>query len=389
MLKRFAAHPVWLVGFRPFFTVAMVSGALLPAWWVLILAGWLPAPATHVPATVWHAHEMFFGFGLAVLGGFLLTASKNWVKVRGVHGGWLAALLCAWLVERVGMACSAWLPAPLFLAASYAYVALLVALVMGTLVRHRHNDTFRRENVFFLLLLPLLPVAKHLLLAPATTPLGIEMTVALFRLAFLLMLERTVTQFMNGAYQVTLWRHGVFDLAVRGLGFALVLAAFAPQLGVSALSAALALLLGVRFVRWRPLLAAQRLDLAVMFLGQLAIIAQLALEASAAFVAPSWVGALSTHVFAFGAIGLVVPSMFVRISKGHTGRKVVFDAGDRAALWLMVTAFALRIVATQLAPSLYLVWLSLAAACWFGCFATLAFRYVPFLWRPRVDGKEH
>jgi uncharacterized protein involved in response to NO len=29
---------------------------------------------------------MFFGFGWAVLGGFLLTASKNWVKIRGYHG---------------------------------------------------------------------------------------------------------------------------------------------------------------------------------------------------------------------------------------------------------------------------------------------------------------
>ena len=96
-------HPLWLVGFRPFFTLACLSGLSLPILWALIFSGTVPAPTTSFSPFQWHAHEMFFGFGWAVLGGFLLTASKNWVNIRGYHGSALIFLVCAWLIERVGM----------------------------------------------------------------------------------------------------------------------------------------------------------------------------------------------------------------------------------------------------------------------------------------------
>lgn len=73
-----ANHPIWLVGFRPFFSLACLSGMLLPITWALIFGGAAPAPDASFSAVQWHAHEMFFGFGWAVLGGFLLTFTKNW-----------------------------------------------------------------------------------------------------------------------------------------------------------------------------------------------------------------------------------------------------------------------------------------------------------------------
>ena len=94
---------LWLAGFRPFFGLAMLAGLSLPVLWVLLYTGLLAPPANRYPMLQWHAHEMFFGFGWAVLGGFLLTSSKNWVKVRGYHGGPLMFLAAAWLFERAGM----------------------------------------------------------------------------------------------------------------------------------------------------------------------------------------------------------------------------------------------------------------------------------------------
>ena len=89
---RFLNHPVWLVGFRPFFTLACLAGLSLPIIWALIFSGLVPAPETPFTAVQWHAHEMFFGFGWAVLGGFLLTSTKNWVNIRGYHGAALILL---------------------------------------------------------------------------------------------------------------------------------------------------------------------------------------------------------------------------------------------------------------------------------------------------------
>ena len=54
--------PILNLGFRPFFTGAAVfSVASMLAWAGMYLFGWLPH-ATALPTTLWHAHEMIFGF---------------------------------------------------------------------------------------------------------------------------------------------------------------------------------------------------------------------------------------------------------------------------------------------------------------------------------------
>jgi uncharacterized protein involved in response to NO len=94
-------------------------------------------------------------------------------------------------------------------------------------------------------------------------------------------------------------------------------------------------------------------------------------------------------VFTFGAMGLIIPAMLIRIANGHTGRKVVFDRFDKAVLWIMIVGFVIRIVVPQLDPAGYLHWIGLAAACWCVAFTLLAWRYIPYLMQPRVDGKVH
>ncbi len=100
-------------------------------------------------------------------------------------------------------------------------------------------------------------------------------------------------------------------------------------------------------------------------------------------------GAEEPGQFAFGVMGLIIPPMLVRISKGHTGRKVAFDAGDKLLIWIMLTGLVVRVVLPQLAPGAYMAWVHLAATCWFLCFAILGGRMLPRLLSPRIDGKEH
>ena len=145
----------------------------------------------------------------------------------------------------------------------------------------------------------------------------------------------------------------------------------------------------VRFVFWKPQLAMKRIDLGIMYLGYLAIATQLVLKFLDQTIEPGWVGTVSIHVFALGAMGLVIPAMIVRIAKGHTGRKVAFDSLDKWVLRIMILGLIVRTVATQIHPAWYLHWIHLAATCWFVGFAILAWRYVPFLMQARIDGKEH
>ncbi len=383
-----SSSPLWLVGFRPFFSLACLSGALLPSLWLLLMTGRVNAPINAFAPMQWHAHEMFFGFGWAIIGGFLLTASKNWVQIRGYHGPALMFLAFAWLQERLGMWFQADLPAPLFYLSNNLFLLTIVAMLMWTLVRHRKTDTYR-DNYFFLAILPTFLVTKYLILSSDYFQIGISMAIGLFRVAFLVMLERTLSQFMKSLFQLNILRHPLLDKAIKLLALLMVFEALFPKPLVVLLASLLAGLLLFRFFRWAPKQGFSRIDLGVMYLGYLALVAQLLLLAFAALGNDAWVGTMTIHVFTLGVMGLIIPAMIVRIAKGHTGRKVIFETADKAVLWLMIAGFVSRVLVPQLFPDLYMSCLVFTAACWLLCFGLLGYRYIPYLLQARVDGKEH
>ncbi len=385
---KLSQHPLWLVGFRPFFSLACLSGLSLPVLWALIFSGAIAAPATSFSIIQWHAHEMFFGFGWAVLGGFLLTSTKNWVGIRGYHGHALIFLVATWLFERVGMWFGAGWPPSLFLVSNNLFLGSIVAMLLWTLIQNRKSDSYR-DNYFFLLILPAFLISKNLTLSHDYFNVGSSMAIGLFRMAFLVMLERTLAQFMKGAFQVTILNNPALNKSIKFCGLLLVFESLMPPQISGWIALLLALMLTGRFIFWKPQLAMQRLDIGIMYLGYLAIIAQLLIEFIRHVIHTEWVASMSIHVFTFGAMGLIIPAMLIRISKGHTGRKAVFDATDKLALKFMLLAFVLRVIAPQIYPAGYTHWIYLAASCWFACFSILAWRYIPFLMQPRIDGKEH
>lgn len=385
----FSKHPVWLVGFRPFFILTCLSGLTLPIIWAMMFAGAIGLPHSDYSIVQWHAHEMFFGFGWALLGGFLLTATKNWVKIRGYHGTALIILVAAWCFERIGMAFGAGWPEPLFLLSNQLFLISLIGMLLWSLLRYREADGYRSDNTFFLIVLPLFVVAKATMLSPGYGQAGTLMVLGLFRVCFLIMLERTLSEFMRGVFKVNILRNPLLDGSIKLLGLAMVFAGFLPPLLSVGIAVALALLLIVRLAFWKPLLACSRLDLGIMYLGYLAIAAQLIVTAFEIGGRGAWIGSFSIHLFTFGVMGLIVPAMIIRISRGHTGRKVMFDAIDKGVLWLMILALILRVIAPQIAPASYRLWIELAATCWFIGFGILAWRSIPMLLRPRIDGREH
>ena len=389
MLKHLSAHPLWLVGFRPLFALGCLAGLFLPLAWALMFSGTVPSPSTFaLPGAQWHAHEMFFGFGLAVLGGFLLTASKNWVAIRGYHGLALLLLTAAWLLDRLLMSVGAALPKPVFFFGSSLFTAALVAMLLATLLRHRRSDSYA-DNLYFILALPFLLPAKWLLFSDTQFSAGVTMSLAIFRLSFLIMLERTLTQFMRALFKAEILRAPWLDHAIKSLGLLLIAAPWLPVPLAGAVSGLLGLLLAGRWLCWHPWQALRRIDVGIMYVGQLAIILQLLLEGVHGFVPLTWVGTLSVHLFTLGVMGLIVPAMMVRIARGHTGRKVLFDAQDKLVLWLMLAGLLLRVALPQLFPETYTLWIIASALCWLGGFGLLAWRYIPWLLAARVDGKMH
>src|SRR3954465_7082919 len=87
------------LGFRPFYLLASSFAALSVLLWTAAYAGWLPA--VYGRNSIWHAHEMVYGFASAVIVGFLFTAGRNWTNQPTPTGTLLGALALLWVAGRL------------------------------------------------------------------------------------------------------------------------------------------------------------------------------------------------------------------------------------------------------------------------------------------------
>ena len=192
------------------------------------------------------------------------------MKIRGFHGNALIFLSAAWLFERLGMNVGGSWPLPFFVISNGLFLVSIVAMLMWTLIVNQKTD-FYRDNVFFLLILPLFLISKFYMLNTEDFRTGISMANGLFRMAFIIMLERTLTQFMKNTFQVDLLRHRFFDNSIKVFGFLLVFENLFPADLSLGFIIILAILLSFRFCFWKPKLAFKRIDIGIMYLGFLAI----------------------------------------------------------------------------------------------------------------------
>lgn len=384
-LNTFSDHSLWFAGFRPFFILAITMGAFLPIYWALMFSGQLSwAPERPL---IWHAHEIFYGFGAAVLIGFLLTASKNWVKVRGINGKPLIVLVLLWIFERFTFSFvrfeSLFLKhflMSLFLAGAGSYI-------IYTLFKNRRADSYK-DNYFFVIQLCSLLIAKNLLLTEAYSQFGISMTIGLFRLAFVLMFERTITQFMKNTEGVDLKRIAWLDYSIKIFAVLCVFQSVFPEFISIAVLTIFMLLLFFRWIIWRPNLGFKSFGNATMYFGYLGIIIHLVFEVLKLANIWSW-GTISIHIFTFLCMGVVIPSMVVRISKGHTGRKPQFENIEKLAIYLIGISAVFRLVLPIITPNNYFLFLKISGLFWTFAYLILAYKLVPFLLSPRIDGKLH
>ncbi len=125
-LRSYKGSPILSHGFRPFFLIGAVYGALAVPIWLSRYFGKLTLDGVFLPLR-WHSHEMLFGFLPAIIAGFLLTAIPNWTGRLPIQGTALLALVFIWLLGRIAIGASAaigWLPA---MAIDCAFVAAVAA----------------------------------------------------------------------------------------------------------------------------------------------------------------------------------------------------------------------------------------------------------------------
>ena len=375
---------LWRLGFRPFYLLASAFAALSIALWALQFSGWLGMPYLQGP--IWHAHEMLFGFALAVVVGFLFTAGRNWSNRPTPTGATLAALAALWVAGRVLVL------TPFGWAAAIVNTAFPLAAAIALAIpfiasRNRRNYSF----VGLLLLMALAELAVHLVqLGVVQLPGWIGIQLALDMLLFIIavMAGRVVPMFTNnGVPGATAARQPVIERLALGSILAL-LAADALQWH----GAALAFVAGVcavahfaRWAMWQPWKTGRVPIVWVLHVAYAWIPVHLALRA---LVALGWgLPTVATHALTVGAAGGLIIGMMTRTARGHTGRALRADRADVACYLLVLAAAPVRVLVPLAAPALTLPAILASAALWSAGFGLYTLRYWPVLTRPRLDGK--
>jgi uncharacterized protein involved in response to NO len=385
-------------GFRFFFLAAAIFSALSMLIWI----GWLAihaagAALTDVPFSPpphqWHAHEMLFGYGAAVVAGFLLTAVPSWTGAPPSRITFISAIAALWVAGRLAVFFSSTVPAPLVMVIDIAFIpALSVKILLNLLKRPKP------QNMMFIGLLSILFVGNVLVhldwtgvlqntaangllvgllgLSALIAVLGGRVTPAFTRNALLRLGQETDLPVTHA------WREAL------GIGSAILLVLLIPfnpdPRLLAAIAGVAAVSNGMRLSGWRtwavldqPILWSLHLGFAMLVAGYAALAlhwADLGLSKGAA-----------VHVLGVGAIGGMTLAVMSRAILGHTGRPLVVPKPIAIGYAVMALAAVVRSFGVVILPDSYFSVMFVAGALWVAVFGIFICVYAPMLTSPRLQ----
>jgi len=353
--------------------------------WVGTLSGGVLLPTVLDPVS-WHAHELLFGYLTAAVAGFLLTAVPNWTGRPPLVGLGLACLFGFWLLGRLAVASSAYLPFNLVLLADFAMPVALLIVIAHEIVKGR---TWR--NLVVLLMLAVLITGNAVFHWEAATDnypaggVGLRIGLATGVMMIAVIGGRIVPAFTrnwlsrNGADAVpasfsTFDRAALLALFLTLISWVIVPNATATGFGLLIAGG----LHAVRLARWaghrtgrEPLVWVLHAGYALVPIGAIALGAAIVSGESLAIPA-------AQHIWMAGAIGLMTLAVMTRATLGHTGRTLRADRWTAGIYLLMIAAVGVRLLATLL-PGLGYEMYVISGVCWVGAFSLFVIVYGPIL----------
>jgi uncharacterized protein involved in response to NO len=378
--------PAWLrLGFRPFFLFGSLYSIIAIGLWSWMFQHGQPA-ALQVPLVWWHVHEMLFGFSMAIVVGFLLTAVQNWTGIHGTKHYRLALLVALWALPR-GLL---WTSTPLWLIASIDALFLLGSAME---VGYRVVQAKGWHNLLFVGLFVLATAANfasYMTLSGLLTFSSSAVWQAMlwwFTLLLSVMGARVIPFFTARRFNFTKattikWLDWLANLPL----LILFVTSFFESLP-SQLISALMLIAGVaqcwRWLRWKPWLTLSEPLVWSLHLAYFCIPLSLILRA---LVANAFITHNMLHLFAIGSIGGVILAMIVRVTMGHTGRDIYKGPSMAFAFAAIFMAAIVRSIGVALFPAQFFMMIDLSAGLWMLAFLLFIYHFGRMLITPRVDG---
>ncbi len=375
-------------GFRPFFLGAGIFAIATIALWAGVYLLGVSIPMLSMSPFQWHAHEMIYGYSMAVIAGFLLTAVKNWTGISTLSGAGLAGLFLLWLIARI---CFAMGGSLLEFAAGFDVfftVVLVVAICRPIVISRQWKQMAIVSKVGIMLVLNMMFYAGLFGWLENGMFWGVYGGLYLLLGLVLTMGRRVIPFFIESGvgYQVSLFNSKWLDISslIFFLGF------FISELFLrnQAVSAFLALVLfvinAIRLIGWhtvgiwrKSLLWSIYLSFWFITLGFLI------------FAASHWFGVsiyLAIHAFAYGGIGLITIGMMSRVALGHTGREVGNPPKIIGyAFGSLLLGAVVRVVVPLFDTANYTSWIGLSQFFWVLAFFLFVVTYAPMLVKPRVE----
>ncbi len=378
-----ATPTFFAMGFRPFFLASGLWAAAALAVWIAMLTQGITLPSRFDPLA-WHIHEMLFGFVMATIAGFLLTAIPNWTGRLPVRGLPLAVLAASWLLGRIACLFSALCPAWLATTADLIFPVLLAAAAAREIIAGRN---WRNLVVLFpVSILGIANLLMHLEANGVDVPPGLGWRLGLAAVIVLISVVggRIVPSFTRnwlakrpGAPLPA--SQGRLDLAALiTLPVALAGWVFLPDTrAIGAL-----LLLGAalhlwRLARWRGLSTSAEPLLLVLHIGYAWVVFGIALLGLTVLGAAIPLSA-AIHALTAGAVGTMTLAVMTRATRGHAGRPLAADR-PTILIFTLVTLAALTRIAAALSTAWVTPLLVIAASLWIAAFACFVIVYAPML----------
>lgn len=377
------------LGFRPFFLMAGAYALIsIFIWGGVYIYGWI-IPRLPFSTLHWHAHEMVFGYGMAVIAGFLLTAVRNWTNFQTLQGYPLAGLAALWLGARIIF----WAyPGAILLMLLFDLLfdlGLIVAIFRPILRAKQFQQIGLVSKLALLMLANLFFYLGVVGVLENGIVWGLYSGLYVL-LALVFSMTRRVMPFFierGVGYPVKLINHVWIDRSSLYL-FLLFLFAdvFWRNIPVTTVLAGLLFVVhSIRLSGWHTKGIWKKPLLWVLFLGYGGATFGFLLKALIPFyfIAPS----LPLHAFALGGIGMITVGMMARISLAHTGRDIQKHSRLLAPAFIsLLAAFIARVILPIIDPADYRIWLGVAQAGWLFAFVLFVWVYAPILVKSNREG---
>ena len=385
--------PLLRLGFRPFFLGGAIFSIIAIILWLLMYKGTVSFSPLG-GGYWWHIHEMIFGFGCAIVAGFLLTAVQNWTGMRGVQGATLLVLFLLWLTGRIALVIPNIISNELATIIDLSFLPAVAFILAKPIIAVKQY-----RNLFFVPLLLLFTVANlemHLALYyPQVFTVTYADYAGVMLVTFLMsvMAGRVAPMFTaNGTQTQNATPLPCLNNLTNGsLGIAMMSLLLQPIVGFSATFFGVLLIIAgifqtMRWLRWRPWITLNvpllwSIHVSIKFIAFGLIVLGLSYLIAEIPTNHVW------HILTVGGMGGLILAMISRVSLGHTGRSLSPPKAMTFAYLFIVLAALIRAFGPWALPEKTLLFIDISGTFWIAAFGIFVITYAPMLISARKDGR--